>query len=152
LTELNIELNTKHRRYLALQEEKNKIHELLVKHDEEKLGITRALQAKLDEKTAKILKYEQHLKNLEANSGEVNKNLERNFRNEISDMQFKHEKQMNQRQDQMQTLDSNLEVLNNFKDSKQAREENLKRESRRYEMLKRELEMLKRNGKAEMEF
>ena len=82
----------------------------------------------------------------------MNKNLERNFRNEISDMQFKHEKQMNQRQDQMQALDSNLEVLNNFKDSKQIREENLKRESKRYEMLKRELEMLKRNGKAEMEF
>jgi hypothetical protein len=51
----------------------------------------------------------------------------------------------------MDTLDSNLNVLNEFKDTKLTREEILQRESKRYEMLKRELEMLKRNGKIEME-
>ena len=50
LTELNIELNTKQQRLRHLQEEKKKIAEHIVKHDEEKLVITRALQHQLDEK------------------------------------------------------------------------------------------------------
>jgi len=39
-------------------EEKAKISDAIVKHDEDKLGVTRALQHKLDEKLAKINKYE----------------------------------------------------------------------------------------------
>ena len=44
LRELNIELNTKNRRYKALMEEKKKIQDLIDKHDEEKLKITRELE------------------------------------------------------------------------------------------------------------
>ena len=51
----------------------------------------------------------------------------------------------------METLDGDLNVLNQFKDTKTIREENLNRENMRFERLKRELEMLKRNGRAEME-
>ena len=58
---------------------------------------------------------------------------------------------MKGKHEEMQTLDSNLQVLNQFKDMKTIREETLQRESKRYEYLKRELETLKRNGKEEME-
>jgi hypothetical protein len=42
-------------------EEKKKIEDLISKHESEKLEITRALQHKLDEKLAKITKYEARL-------------------------------------------------------------------------------------------
>lgn len=51
----------------------------------------------------------------------------------------------------MHKLDGNLGVLNKFKDEKTIREENLDRESKRFERLKRELDFLKRNGKNEQE-
>lgn len=66
-------------------------------------------------------------------------------------MNNKNEKAMKGKVDEMQQLDSNLHVLNQFKDEKTLREERLQRESKRYELLKRELETLKRNGKQEME-
>jgi len=77
--------------------------------------------------------------------------MEKEFNNEINDMTGKYDRQMMQKENQMDTLDSNLEVLGKFKDTKAVREDNLVKESRRYETLKRELEMLKRNGKLEME-
>ena len=79
LRELNIELNTKNRRYKALMEEKKKIQDLIDKHDEEKLKITRELEKQCDSKLEKIVKYEQKLSDLEANSGKVHKQLEKNF-------------------------------------------------------------------------
>lgn len=53
--------------------------------------------------------------------------------------------------DEINTLESNLEVLHTFKDTKTLREERLLKEAKRYETLKRELENLKRRGKIEME-
>jgi len=58
---------------------------------------------------------------------------------------------MTTKEGQMETLDSNLNTLNQFKDTKQIREENLKKESQRVEQLKRQLDLLKKNGKLEME-
>jgi hypothetical protein len=58
---------------------------------------------------------------------------------------------MSTKEGQMETLDSNLNTLNQFKDTKQIREENLKKESQRVEQLKRQLDLLKKNGKLEME-
>lgn len=51
----------------------------------------------------------------------------------------------------METLKSNKNTLEQFKDTKQIREENLKKESQRVEQLKRQLDTLKKNGKLEME-
>ena len=79
LRELNIELNTKNRRQKALNEEKKKIQDLTDKHDEEKLKITRELEKQYESKMEKIVKYEQRLADLEANSGKVHKMLEKNF-------------------------------------------------------------------------
>lgn len=71
LRELNIELNTKNRRYKALMEEKKKIQDLIDKHDEEKLKITRELEKQYESKQEKIVKYEQRLSDLETNSGKT---------------------------------------------------------------------------------
>ena len=90
LRELNIELNTKNRRYKALMEEKKKIQDLIDKHDEEKLKITRELEKQYEAKTEKIVKYEQKLSDLEANSGKVHKMLEKNFQGQIEEMTRKH--------------------------------------------------------------
>jgi hypothetical protein len=56
---------------------------------------------------------------------------------------------MKNRLGEMDDLDTNLDVLHKFKDTKTLREEKLMRETKRYEKLKRELETLKRNGKVE---
>lgn len=61
LTQLNIELNTKHRRYKALIEEKKKLEDLILKHDQEKLTITKTLETKLEEKEQRINQYEARL-------------------------------------------------------------------------------------------
>jgi hypothetical protein len=151
LRELNIELNTKNRRYKALIEEKKKIQDLIDKHDEEKLKITRELEKQYEAKTEKIVKYEQKLSDLEANSGKVHKMLEKNFQGQIDEMNRKHENIMIQKESEMVTLDSNLGTLNQFKDTKQIRQESLKNEENRYQMLKMKLDTLKRNGHAEME-
>lgn len=58
---------------------KKKIEDLISKHEQEKLEITRALQHKLDEKLAKITKYESRLQELELNSGKMQKQMEKNF-------------------------------------------------------------------------
>ena len=66
-------------------------------------------------------------------------------------MNRKHDNIMQAKGDEMQTLDSNLEVLNNFKDTKTIREENLEKQAARVGKLNKELDALKRNGKMEME-
>ena len=58
---------------------------------------------------------------------------------------------MQQKQGEMATLDSNLETLNEFKDTKQIRAETLAKEREKYKRLKQQLDELKRNGKEEME-
>lgn len=151
LRELNIELNTKNRRYKALMEEKKKIQDLIDKHDDEKLKITRELEKQCESKLEKIVKYEQKLSDLEANSGKVHKMLEKNFQGQIEEMNRKHDNLMAVKENEMTTLDSNLGTLNQFKDTKQMRIESLKNEENRYQMLKMKLDALKRNGQSEME-
>ena len=151
LRELNIELNTKNRRYKALMEEKKKIQDLIDKHDDEKLKITRELEKQCETKLEKIVKYEQKLSDLEANSGKVHKMLEKNFQGQIEEMNRKHDNIMVVKENEMTTLDSNLGTLNQFKDTKQMRIESLKNEENRYQMLKMKLDALKRNGQSEME-
>ena len=58
---------------------------------------------------------------------------------------------MQLKQREMEALDKDLGVLNNFTDAKPTREETLARECKRYEALQRELQTLKRDGKIEME-
>ena len=151
LRELNIELNTKNRRYKALMEEKKKIQDLIDKHDDEKLKITRELEKQCESKLEKIVKYEQKLSDLEANSGKVHKMLENNFQGQIEEMNRKHDNIMVVKENEMTTLDSNLGTLNQFKDTKQMRIESHKNEENRYQMLKMKLDALKRNGQSEME-
>ena len=52
-------------------EEKKKVQESMQKYEEEKLEVTRALQMKLDDKRAKIARYQGKLKELENNSGAI---------------------------------------------------------------------------------
>lgn len=66
-------------------------------------------------------------------------------------MHRKHDNLMNSKEDQMGDLHKNLGLLNTFKDEKTIREENLDREAKRFEKLKRELDLLKQNGKREQE-
>ena len=55
------------------------------------------------------------------------------------------------KESEMATLDVNLATLNQFKDTKQIRQENLLKEEGRYQDLKKQLDALKTNGKLEME-
>ena len=66
-------------------------------------------------------------------------------------MNRKHDNVMTAKEGEMETLDSNLDTLNHFKDTKQIRKENLLKEERRYQTLKKQLDELKSNGKVEME-
>ena len=51
----------------------------------------------------------------------------------------------------MDTLDTNIDTLNQFKDTKALREDNLRKEGERYQRLKHELDRLKKDGKEQME-
>ena len=60
-------------------EEKKKMEDLIMKHDQDKLTITKTLETKLEEKEQKIATFEHRLNELEANSGKHQKELEKNF-------------------------------------------------------------------------
>lgn len=47
-------------------------------------------------------------------------------------MNRKHNVEMDRKEGAMETLDSNLDTLNQFKDTKAIREENLRKEGERY--------------------
>lgn len=81
----------------------------------------------------------------------MHKNLEHNFQNEIDEMNRKHENLMDSKGNEMVHLEGNMGVLSKFKDEKTIREENLVREGIKFQLLRRELESLKRNGKNEQE-
>ena len=66
-------------------------------------------------------------------------------------MNRKHDNLMNSKEEEIETLDQDLNVLNDFKDTKHKRQQNLLKEEQRYERLKRQLDMLKKNGKLDME-
>ena len=55
-------------------------------YEEQKLEVTRALQMKLDEKLAKIAKYETRLTELEQNSGAMQAKLEKEFDNKLHEI------------------------------------------------------------------
>lgn len=80
---------------------------------------------------------EQQLSQLEKTSNKLNKNLERTFQVDITEVNNKNEKVMKGKLDEMKDLDGNLDVLTNFKDTKQIREDTLNKEFDRYGELKR---------------
>jgi hypothetical protein len=47
-------------------------------------------------------------------------------------MNRRHDVEMNRQENKMDTLDSNIDTLNQFKDTKAIREENLRKEGDRY--------------------
>lgn len=94
---------------------------MIDKHDEDKLKITRELEKQCDSKKEKITKYEQRLSDLEANSGKMHRELEKNFQGQIEEMNRKHDNVMTAKESEMGTLDGNLATLNQFKDTKQIR-------------------------------
>ncbi len=55
------------------------MEDLIMKHDQDKLTITKTLETKLEEKEQKIATFEHRLNELEANSGKHQKELEKNF-------------------------------------------------------------------------
>lgn len=132
-------------------EEKKKVQESMQKYEEEKLEVTRALQMKLDDKRAKIARYQAKLKELENNSGAIQKELESKFDGELNEISRKHENAVAQKEEEIEQLDQNLNTLEQFKDTEQQRNENLRKEEQRYQMLLEQLENLKRSGEAEME-
>ena len=73
----------------------------------------------MDNYLAKIVKEEQRLQELEKNTGKELKNLERNYQGQIDEFNRKHENVVTHREGQMESLDSDLGVLNQFKDTKQ---------------------------------
>lgn len=105
---------------------------MILKHDQEKLTVTKTLETKLEEKEQKINKYEARLNELELNSGKQQKELEKNFQGKIDEMNRRHDVEMSRQENKMDTLDSNIETLNQFKDTKAIREENLRKEGERY--------------------
>lgn len=108
------------------------MEDLILKHDQEKLTVTKTLETKLEEKEQKINKYEARLNELELNSGKQQKELEKNFQGKIDEMNRRHDVEMSRQENKMDTLDSNIETLNQFKDTKAIREENLRKEGERY--------------------
>lgn len=88
---------------------------------------------------------------LEKTSNKLTKNLEKDFQNDLAEVNNAHGRAMRDKGDVLNNLDQNLNVLHTFKDTKTLREEELNRWTKKYEDLKRQLEMLKRNGKREME-
>jgi len=103
-----------------------------LKHDQEKLTVTKTLETKLEEKERKINDYEAKLNTLELNSGKQQKELEKNFQGKIDEMNRRHDVDMNRQENKMDTLDSNIDTLNQFKDTKAIREDNLRKEGDRY--------------------
>ena len=95
LTELNIQLNTKHRRYKALVDERKKIHDAIQEDDQKKMGITRNLEKQLQEKDEKIKGYEARLAELQQNTGSMQLNLDGKFQGEIDEMTRKHDNLLN---------------------------------------------------------
>jgi septal ring factor EnvC (AmiA/AmiB activator) len=81
----------------------------------------------------------------------VQKDLEKGYSRQIEDMNRKFDQTLADKENEMATLDSQLNNLNQFKNTKQIREENLRREIDRFERLKKELDRIKKNGKIEME-
>ena len=65
LTELNIQLNTKHRRYKALLDERKKLNDTIQDDDQKKMVITRNLEKQLLEKEDKIKAYQARLAELD---------------------------------------------------------------------------------------
>ena len=94
------------------------MEDLIVKHNEDKLTITKTLETKLEEKEQKVARYEHRLNELEANSGKQQKDLEKNFQGQIDEMNRRHDVEMSKNEAKMDTLDSNLDTLNQFKDTK----------------------------------
>lgn len=88
---------------------------------------------------------------LEKTSGKLYKNLEKDFENDIGDVNNVHQRHMQDKGDTIHDLDDNLNVLHQFKDTKLTRQEELERQFKRYENLKRTLIHLKRNGQREMD-
>ena len=105
----------------------------------------------MKEKERKINDYESKLNALEMNSGKQQKELEKNFQGKIDEMNRRHDVEMSRQENKMDTLDSNIETLNQFKDTKAIREENLRKEGERYQRLKHELDRLKKDGKEQKE-
>jgi uncharacterized protein (DUF3084 family) len=62
-------------------------------------------------------------------------------------MNRRHDVEMNRQENKMDTLDSNIDTLNQFKDTKAMREENIRLQGVRYQRLKHELDRLKKDGK-----
>lgn len=90
---------------------------MIDKHDEDKLKITRELEKQCDSKKEKITKYEQRLSDLEANSGKMHRDLEKNFQGQIEEMNRKHDNVMSAKETEMEALNQKQDTLNQFKDT-----------------------------------
>jgi hypothetical protein len=100
-----------------LLEEKKKIQDMIDKHDEDKLKITRELEKQCDSKKEKITKYEQRLSDLEANSGKMHRDLEKNFQGQIEEMNRKHDNVMTNKESELDVITGNADSLGKFKET-----------------------------------
>ena len=127
-------------------EQKAKVEQAMARFEDDKLELTRNLQMKLDEKKAKIDKFEARLGELEGSSEAMQQKLEVQFENQLGEITRKHENTKASKESEYDNLDSNLNTLEQFKDTQKMRESELRSEEERYAALLHELDMIKRNG------
>ena len=104
----------------------------LAKHDEDMMKITRTLQKQIDEKNETIEKYAKKLKQLEQEY-EVDKANRQDMFKQQSDNIAKHqETQQNRQEKQRRQLMKQKMELEEFKNVKQAKKQEIQNEKKRY--------------------
>ena len=92
-------------------EQKAKVEQAMARFEDDKLELTRNLQMKLDEKKAKIDKFEARLGELEGSSEAMQQKLEVQFENQLGEITRKHENTKANKESEYDNLDANLNTL-----------------------------------------
>lgn len=149
ITSLNIELNEKDKRIRQLRLDKERVEAKIKGHDEEKLKVTRTLQAQVDEKADRIAKLLKRLEDLEQNSGQASAQLAETYQQQLSELNKRQEQELSQAEHQMSDLQSDLQQLDQFKKTHRLKEDELEAERLRFEGLQRQLQQAKEQGRQE---
>ena len=129
---MNIRLHERTFRLENLTMEIDRTKDNLAKHDEDMMKITRTLQKQIDEKNETIEKYEKKLKQLEQEY-EVDKANRQDMFKQQSDNIAKHqETQLNRQEKQRRQLMKQKMELEEFKNVKQAKKQEIQNEKKRY--------------------
>ena len=97
------------------QQDKINAENRIKQHDEDKLKVTRTLQAQVDEKAEKIAKYQSKLTDLEQNSDKINEQSKEDYQKKLNDLIKKQDSEIYHTEHQMNELQEDLSQLDGFK-------------------------------------